>query len=350
MTAHIPMLLEASIISLLLTPIIREGAIRAGFVYMPNSRTVHDRPMPVMGGLAIFIAFSVTVLHRVGLGYDTLGLLLGALIIVGVGMWDDIQELRPLPKLIGQILAALVAVRLGVKIEFITNPFGPGMLYLGFWGMPLTVLWIVGLVNVVNFLDGLDGLAAGVSIIAAFALSVVASSRGQVFVSALAVALAGSALGFLPYNFNPASIFMGDAGAMLLGFTLAVISVEGALKGAATLALAVPMFTLGVPILDTVFSIVRRVHKGTPFYQADKEHIHHRLLNNGFSHRGAVMFIYAITGCLGVMAILMAGLGVTFTGYVLVALSLSVILVSGRRLWGVRTQDKRRGDIETQHR
>jgi UDP-GlcNAc:undecaprenyl-phosphate GlcNAc-1-phosphate transferase len=350
MTAYVPILTEAFLISLLLTPIIRKGAIMAGLVYMPSSRTVHDHPMPVMGGLAIFIAFSVTVLHRVGLGYDTLGLLLGALIVVGVGMWDDIRELRPLPKLIGQIVAALVAVRLGVKIEFITNPFGPGMIYLGFWGTPLTVLWIVGMVNVVNFLDGLDGLAAGVSVIAAFALFSVAFSRGQVFASALAVALAGSALGFLPYNFNPASIFMGDAGAMLLGFTLAVISVEGALKGAATIALAVPMFTLGVPIFDTVFSIVRRVHKGTPFYQADKEHIHHRLLNNGFSHKGAVILIYAITSCLGIMAILMAKLGVTLTGYVLVALLLSVILVSSRRLWGPRTRDRQRGDIETQHR
>jgi UDP-GlcNAc:undecaprenyl-phosphate GlcNAc-1-phosphate transferase len=350
MIAYVPILIEASVISLLLTPIIREGAIRTGLVYMPNSRTVHDRPMPIMGGVAIFIAFSVTVLHRVGLGYDTLGLLLGALIIVAVGMWDDIRELRPLPKLIGQILAAVVAVRLGVKIEFITNPFGSGMIYLGFWGIPLTVLWIVGMVNVVNFLDGLDGLAAGVSIIGAFSLFAVASSRGQVFASALAVALAGSALGFLPYNFNPASIFMGDAGAMLLGFTLAVISVEGALKGAATLALAVPMFTLGVPILDTVFSIVRRVHRGTPFYQADKEHIHHRLLNNGFSHRGAVILIYAITGCLGIMAILMAKFGVTLTGYVLVALLLSGILISSRRLWGTRTRNAQRGDIETQHR
>jgi UDP-GlcNAc:undecaprenyl-phosphate GlcNAc-1-phosphate transferase len=247
-------------------------------------------------------------------------------------------------------LAAAVAVRLGVKIEFITNPFGSGMIYLGFWGIPLTILWIVGMVNVVNFLDGLDGLAAGVSIIGAFALFAVASSRGQVFASALAVALAGSALGFLPYNFNPATIFMGDAGAMLLGFTLAVISVEGALKGAATIALAVPMFTLGVPILDTVFSIVRRVHRGTPFYQADKEHIHHRLLSNGFSHRGAVILIYAITGCLGMMAILMARFGVTLTGYVIVALLLSVILISGRRLWGTRTRDTQRGDIETQHR
>jgi UDP-GlcNAc:undecaprenyl-phosphate GlcNAc-1-phosphate transferase len=246
MIAYVPILIEASVISFLLTPIIRAGARRTGLVYMPNSRTVHERPMPIMGGLAIFIAFSVTVLHRVGLGYDTLGLLLGALIIVSVGMWDDIRELRPLPKLIGQILAAAVAVRLGVKIEFITNPFGSGMIYLGFWGIPLTILWIVGMVNVVNFLDGLDGLAAGVSIIGAFALFAVASSRGQVFASALAVALAGSALGFLPYNFNPATIFMGDAGAMLLGFTLAVISVEGALKGAATIALAVPMFTLGV--------------------------------------------------------------------------------------------------------
>lgn len=350
MIAYVPILIEASVISLLLTPVIREGATRAGLVYMPNSRTVHDRPMPIMGGVAIFAAFSSVVLHRLGLGYDTLGLLLGALIVVGVGVWDDIRELRPLPKLIGQILAALVAVKFGVEIEFITNPFSSGMLYLGFWGIPLTVLWIVGMMNVVNFLDGLDGLAAGVSIIAAFALFAVASSRGQVFAAALALALAGSALGFLPYNFNPASIFMGDAGAMLLGFTLAVISVEGALKGAATIALAVPVFTLGVPIFDTAFSIARRVHNGTPFYQADKEHIHHRLLNNGFSHKGAVVFIYAITGCLGLIATVMARLGVTLTGYFVVALFLSVILLSVGKRWGARARGRQRGDIEAQHR
>ena len=350
MITYIPILLEAWVISFVLTPIIRAGARRTGLVYMPNPRTVHERPMPIMGGLAIFIAFCVTVLHRIGLGYDIPGLLLGGLIILLVGLWDDIRDLKPLAKLIGQILAALVAIRLGVKIEFITNPFGSGMIYLGFWGIPLTVLWIVGMVNIVNFLDGLDGLAAGVSIIAAFALFAVASSRGQVLASMLAVALAGSALGFLPYNFNPATIFMGDAGAMLLGFALAVISVEGALKGAATLALAVPMFTLGVPIAYTVFSIVRRVHNGTPFYEADKEHIHHRLVSNGFSHRGAVVLIYAITGCLGLMAILMAKAGVTLTGYIVVAALLSVILISSRKLWITRTRDTQRGDVETQHR
>ena len=347
MMTYVPILLEALIISLVLTPIIRKGAIKAGLVYMPGPRTVHNRPMPVMGGLAIFVALFITVFHRVDLGQDILGLFLGGLIVLAVGMWDDIKELRPLPKLIGQIGAALVAMGFGVRIEFITNPFGSGMIYLGLWGIPLTILWIVGMTNLVNFLDGLDGLAAGVSTIAAFALFFVALSRGQAVTSILAIALAGSALGFLPYNFNPASIFMGDAGAMALGFTLAVISVEGALKGAATIALAVPMFTLGVPIFDTIFSIVRRVHSGTPFYQADKGHIYHHLINNGFSHRGAVMLIYAITGCLGLMAVLMARFGVTLTGYILVALSLSVILVSSRKLWSSRIQAKQKGDMET---
>ncbi len=350
MTAYIPILIEASLISFLLTPIIRKGAIRTGLVYMPSPRTVHNHPMPVMGGLAIFIAFSATILHRLDFDTDTLGLLLGAFIAVAIGIWDDIYELRALPKFIGQILAAVVAIGFGIKIEFITNPFGSGMIYLGFWSFPLTVLWIVGMMNLINFLDGLDGLAAGVSIIGAFALFAVAFSRGQVFASALAVALAGSALGFLPYNFNPATIFMGDAGAMLLGFTLAAISVEGALKGAATIALAVPMLTLGVPILDTIYSIIRRVNRGTPFYQADKEHIHHRLINNGFSHKGAVILIYAITGCLGITAILMAKSGVTLTGYILAAILLSIILISGRKLWSIRTQDAQKDRTNTRHR
>lgn len=329
MSPYISAFVEALVVTLVMTPVVRAAALRAGLVYMPNSRTVHRQPMPVLGGVAIFIGFMVTVLHRVGLGRDLLGLLVGSAIIFAMGVRDDIRELRPLPKFAGQIAAALVAVYLGVRIEFVTNPFGPGMIYLGWWGAPVTFFWILALTNVVNFLDGLDGLAAGVSSIAAFALFSVAAARGQVFAATLAIALAGSAVGFLPFNFNPAKIFMGDAGAMLLGFAIAVISVEGALKGAATIALAIPMFALGVPIIDTAFAIARRMHNGTPFYQADRGHIHHRLLARGFSHRGAVVLIYLVSGVLASFAVMMARVHVAATAY------LAVVIVLGALLAGV---------------
>ncbi|MEW5866710.1 MAG: MraY family glycosyltransferase [Bacillota bacterium] len=338
MVTYVPVFVEALAISLILTPVVRAVALRAGLVYMPNSRTVHRQPMPVLGGVAIFIAFVVTVLHRAGLGYDLLGLLAGLTVVFIVGIRDDIRDLAPLPKFLGQIVAAALAVYLGVRIEFVTNPFGPGMIYLGRWGIPLTFFWILAMTNVVNFLDGLDGLAAGVSSIASIALFVVAAARGQALAATLAIALAGSAVGFLPYNFNPAKIFMGDAGAMSLGFAIAVVSVEGALKGAATIALVIPMFTLGVPILDTAFAIARRVHNGTPFYQADREHLHHRLLAKGFSHRGAVVFIYLLSGVLASLAVMMARVRTVTTIYLACAIILGAFLAAIARRVPARTR------------
>lgn len=333
MVPYVSAFVEALVISFVLTPIVRAAALRAGLVYMPNARTVHTQPMPVLGGVAIFVAFVATVLHRAGLGQDLLGLFLGLAIIFVVGVRDDIRELAPLPKFLGQAAAAAVAVYLGIRIEFVTNPFGPGMIYLGPWGIPLTFFWILAMTNVVNFLDGLDGLAAGVSSIASAALFVVAAARGQALAATLAIALAGSAVGFLPYNFNPAKIFMGDAGAMLLGFAIAAVSVEGALKGAATIALVIPMFTLGVPILDTAFAIARRVHNGTPFYQADREHLHHRLLDKGFSHRGAVVFIYLLSGVLASFAVLMARVHIlTTSAYLACAVILAAALAVASQL------------------
>ena len=336
MSPYVLVFAEAFTITLVLTPIVRAGALRAGLVYMPNSRTVHTRPMPVLGGAAIFAGFLTVILHRVGLGHDMLGLLVGGAIVFAVGVRDDVRELPALPKFLGQLAAAVAAVWLGVRIEFVTNPFGPGMIYLGWWGIPVTLFWILALTNVVNFLDGLDGLAAGVSSIAAFALFSVAASRGQAFAASLAVALAGCAVGFLPFNFNPAKIFMGDAGAMFLGFAIAVISVEGALKGAATIALAIPMFALGVPIIDTAFAIARRVHNGTPFYQADKDHIHHRLLAKGFSHRGAVILIYLVSGVLASCAVLMARVHATATLYLVLAIVAGAAMAGLSRPRGAR--------------
>ena len=238
---------------------------------------VNEVPVASGGGLVIIFAFWVAI-WLTGARHPALpGLVIGSLIIGATGWIDDRWDLRPRAKLLGQILAALAVVANGTIIHFATNPFG-GMIYLGWLGAPLTVLWIVAVINMFNFIDGLDGLAAGVAVIACLPLFSVAYELGYGFVALLLLALAGSTLGFLWYNFNPASLFMGDTGAMFLGYMLGALSVEGTLKGAATVALAVPVLILGLPVIDTV-SPVRRFRNGVPVYQADRGHLHHRLPN-----------------------------------------------------------------------
>lgn len=321
--------IEAFAMCYILTPIVRSVALRLGFVDKPGGRHIHKIPIPLLGGVAIYLAFILTSLHRVTMDSDLLGLLVGSTVIVVVGIIDDIMELPAKLKFLGQIIAAVIVVLYGIRIEFVTNPFG-GMIYLGAWSIPVTILWIVSITNVINFVDGLDGLAAGVSSIAAFSLFVVAAEKGQAAIALLTIALAASGVGFLRYNFNPARIFMGDTGAMFLGFSLATISVIGALKGATTIALAIPVLALGLPILDTAFAIVRRVENGQPFYVADKGHIHHRLLALGLTQRQAVLLIYFITSLLGVSAVIVAQLGILF-GYTAVVLIIALLAFGVKR-------------------
>jgi len=290
----------------LLTPLIGKFALKFGIVDKPNARKIHTRPIPLMGGLAIYFSFFLGISIFTGLESQMLkALFYSCSFIVFVGILDDVYDLRPHVKLMGQITAAVIFVALGMHIEFITNPFG-GMFYLGLGGIPLTILWLVAMSNVVNFLDGLDGLAAGVSIIAALAVFIVSVMRGQYMVASLTIALVGSSLGFLRHNFNPARIFMGDSGAMFLGFALAAIAVQGSVKGAMALGLVVPALAFGVPIADTAFAIIRRKKKGQPISQADRGHIHHRLLDRGFSQRQAVVHIYLITACLALVGVAFA--------------------------------------------
>lgn len=312
-----PLLLSA-VFCIALTPVVRAFADSRGIVDIPRERRIHTRPVPLLGGVAIFASFITAVLLTAKLSGHSVGLMVGGAVIVVVGVIDDITELRPVVKLAGQVMAAWVLVSFGVKIEFVTNPFG-GMLYLGRLAMPITIVWIVALTNVVNFIDGLDGLAAGVSAIAGLAMGYVALTKGQSQVGLLAFALAGSAFGFLRYNFNPARIFMGDAGAMFLGFSLAGISAMGALKGPATIALTVPVVILGVPIFDTAFAIVRRMRKGIPVSAGDREHLHHRLIAMGLSQRQAVAAIYLASSVLAATAYLMAAVGAE-TSYAAVGL------------------------------
>lgn len=294
------------IITYISTPFIKKLSTYIGAVDLPNNRRINSRPIPNIGGVAIYLGFVVTIILFMPFVRVLMGMLLGGSFILLIGLIDDLYEISPRTKLVGQVLAAVILILFGIKIEFITNPFG-GMIYLGYWGIPFTILWIVGITNTVNLIDGLDGLAAGVSAIAALTLFFVGLQEGQVIAAIAAVSLAGSAMGFLRYNFNPAQIFMGDTGAMFLGYILAAVSVSGALKSAAAVTLVVPVLALGVPIFDTIFAIIRRIYNGKPIGEADHGHIHHRLLALGMTQRKAVTVVYGISILLGMLALIING-------------------------------------------
>ncbi|MBP2645426.1 MAG: glycosyl transferase family 4 [Firmicutes bacterium] len=284
------------------TPYVKRFAIKVGALDAPDARKVHTCPIPRMGGIAIYLGFVLAVLSSMHVNHEVFGLLLGGTAIFVVGIIDDLMQLPAKVKLLGQIIAAGVLVLFDVRIEWLTNPFGD-MLYLDYLSIPVTILWVVSLTNTVNLIDGLDGLAAGVSSIAAVAILLVAVQMNFWVVAVLTAALAGSAMGFLQHNFNPAKIFMGDTGSMFLGYMLAAISILGTVKSAATIALVVPIVALGLPIMDTAFAIVRRYSSGHPIFQPDKGHLHHRLLAMGLTQKQAVLLMYVISGCLGLSAI-----------------------------------------------
>ena len=302
----------AVIVSLLATPAVIKLAKKTGAMDAPNARKVHKKPVPRIGGLAIYAGFiSAIIFVAIKFGLDgeqlqeIVGLILSGSLIVALGLIDDYKNLPARVKLLGQIFAATILVLFfGVRIDFVTDPFG-GYFYLEWFAIPATIFWLVGLTNTVNLIDGLDGLAAGVASIASMTIMLVALDQNLILVAILTAALAGSAVGFLKYNFNPAEIFMGDTGSMFLGFMLAGISVTGSVKSVATIALIVPIFALGLPILDTTFAIVRRFRGGVPIFKPDKGHLHHRLLSVGFSQRQAVLLMYVISALFGLSAIAM---------------------------------------------
>lgn len=301
--------LIALFVALIATPAVIVLAAKTGAMDAPDARKVHKGPMPRIGGLAIYGGFIAAILAMLNFAELTqevangvIGLLLGGTLIVVIGLIDDYKNLPAKVKLLGQILAACVVVYFDVRIDVITDPFGD-YLYLEYLAAPATVFWIVGLTNTVNLIDGLDGLAAGVSTIASITIMLVALQEDVMIVALFTAALAGAALGFLRYNFNPAKIFMGDTGSMFLGFILAGISVIGAVKCTATIALIVPILALGLPIMDTTFAIIRRYRGGVPIFKPDKGHLHHRLLDLGFSQRQAVLLMYVISALLGLSAV-----------------------------------------------
>ncbi|CAM3460118.1 glycosyltransferase family 4 protein [Marinicrinis lubricantis] len=301
----------ALIVALVMTPLVKRFAIWVGAVDAPNHRKVHTRIMPRLGGLAIYLAFIAAFMMIIP-ALDSYhanaawGLLIGGSIIVLVGALDDRFELSPKLKLLGQIAAAVVVVVVfDLKVEFVKIPFGESTT-LGEWiSIPLTIIWIVGVTNAINLIDGLDGLAAGVSAIATTTTLIMAIMMGNVTVIVLCAILLGSILGFLVYNFHPAKIFMGDSGALFLGFALATLSILG-FKQTTLVSFVVPLLILGVPLSDTFFAIIRRILNRTPISVADKSHLHHCLLQAGFSHRSTVLIIYGIASLFGVCAIVLS--------------------------------------------
>lgn len=298
----------AAMVTLLVTPIVRRISLRYGFVDQPGGRKVHSHPIPRLGGLAIFLGIASSIAFQVygEAQFGWIGTLLesssgridlpivgvGLLVVFVVGLADDVVELAWWAKLLGQIIASGVVVAAGMRIDYIGNPTGDGLIMLGLLSIPVTMIYLVGFANVINLIDGLDGLAAGLSAIAAVSLLALAAPANRLDAAALAAALIGACLGFLLFNFNPASIFMGDSGSMLLGFTLAAISLLGVMKTTAAIALAIPLIIIGVPIFDTLSAIVRRLRSNRPIQEADRGHIHHRLLTRGFDQKQTVIIIY----------------------------------------------------------
>ncbi|MCE5324756.1 undecaprenyl/decaprenyl-phosphate alpha-N-acetylglucosaminyl 1-phosphate transferase [bacterium] len=292
------------VVALLMTPQVRMLAMRLNVVAQPGGRRVHSRVTPLMGGIAMYAGFIIAVIivvilsPRLRFDMQTIGILVGATYVAIIGVIDDKYELPGWFQALSILISGTILVLFGVKIQHVTNPFQGGhLMWLGWVGIPLTLIWVLMVTKAVDCMDGLDGLAAGISGIAAATLMLMALRSGERFeISAvMAAALLGGTIGFLRYNYPPAKIFMGTIGAQFLGFMLAGISIAGAFKIAAFVAVAAPVLVLGVPLFDTTFVVIRRIATGKKIHEADTSHLHHRLMNKGFSHRQVVWLIYGLT-------------------------------------------------------
>ena len=289
------------------TPPVKAFAVKVGAIDVPkDARRVHDHPIPRMGGLAIFIGFIIAVLLFADVDVKLRGILIGCVIIVAAGAIDDVIAMKWWVKLLAEIAAAVVAVCHGVVIEVFMNPniFSENAsLFLGYLSIPITICWIVGITNAVNLIDGLDGLACGVSTISSVTMLIVALILSEGNIAVVLAALAGACLGFIPYNANPAKIFMGDTGALLLGFALATVSVTAMFKFYAIITFVVPLLALALPLFDTLFAIIRRLLKGQKPMKPDRGHLHHRLIDMGLSQKQAVAVLYCLSAVLGLTAV-----------------------------------------------
>ena len=300
----------AFLICFFMTPPVKRFAEMIGAVDQPSERRINKTPIPRMGGLAIFLGFVLTALLFVPLNTQVTGILLGAVIIAVMGAVDDIVSLNPWIKLAGQIVAAIVAIRCGVVFSAISNPNPLSevtTIEIGWLSVPLTILWIVACTNAVNLIDGLDGLAVGVSAISSVTMLVVSLIVSEPAVSLLLAVLTGACLGFMPYNLNPAKIFMGDVGSQLLGFVLSTVSIVGLFKLHAIITFVVPLLALALPLADTTFAFFRRILRGQSPFHPDRGHFHHRLLALGMNQKQAVAVMYGISAVMGLLAVLLTG-------------------------------------------
>ena len=326
-------LLCAFAVSFLMCPLVKSFAYRIGAIDVPkDNRRMHKKPVPRLGGLAIFLGFMVSMLLFVRIDHQLKGILLGASIIVVLGVVDDMSPLRASFKFCVQIVAALVAVFHGVVIEILSNPnvFAENPYWeLNWLSIPITVLWIVGITNAVNLIDGLDGLACGVSTISAVSMLVIALLVSEQQIAIVMAALAGACLGFMPYNRNPAKMFMGDTGSTFLGYILATCSIQGLFKYYAIVSFAVPFLILGLPIFDTAFAIVRRVARGQSPMMPDRGHIHHRMMDMGLNQKQTVAALYVVSSLLGLSAVVLTTSGELKAMLLLIALA-AVAYVASR--------------------
>ncbi|KGP91416.1 UDP-phosphate N-acetylglucosaminyl 1-phosphate transferase [Pontibacillus chungwhensis BH030062] len=331
-------LLLCFIASILITPVVKKLAVKIGATDKPNERKVHQKLMPRLGGLAIFLSFVAGVLLFFPDSGYTWPLVIGSTIIIVTGVLDDMKELSPKWKIAGQLAAALIVVQAGnVKVEYINLPFGD-TLQFGWMSVPITILWIVGITNAINLIDGLDGLAAGVSSIALLTISGMAIAMGDFFVSIIGLITLGSTLGFLIYNFYPAKIFMGDTGALFLGFIISVLSLLG-FKNITLFSFIIPVIILGVPISDTIFAIVRRFVQRKPLSSPDKSHLHHCLLRLGYSHPETVLMIYAMAALFSLAAVIFSQ--ATMFGSVFVIFTLLILIELVVEVTGLISQNYR---------
>lgn len=290
------------------TPLAKKFAFAIGAIDNPGGRHIHKKPTALMGGLAIFAGFVVSLLIFGSMDRQMTSIMIGALIIITISALDDVFDLPAWIRLCVHFLAALFPILIGgIRIERL-SALGLGIasdFELGFLSVPITMIWIVGVTNAVNWIDGLDGLAAGVSGIASLSLLVISCILGNPYIALIMAALAGAVVGFIPYNLNPAKIFMGDTGAMFLGYMLGVMSIQGLFKFYVVVSFIVPFLVIGIPILDMLTSTIRRIMHGQSPMASDRSHVHHRLIDIGFTPRQTVAILYCISGILGISAVVM---------------------------------------------
>jgi len=316
--------------SILFTPWVKKIAYQVGAVDIPNDRKVHLKPIPRIGGVAFFLSILiVNVLFNKSLIVEKI--IFGGLLVFLVGLLDDFVELKPKPKFWLTFLAVLIAVFIGVRVDVWRIPYTK-IIIKGFWADVITFVWLLGITNAMNFIDGLDGLAGGVAVISSFSLLIISLLLGRFEMALLLSSILGSVLGFLFYNFPPASIFMGDSGAMFLGFILGAISIIGVLRVSTIINLFFPIVVLGFPVLDTAFSIIRRLLEGRAPWKYDKDHLHHRFLRIGMKTEQSIAFIYLITICMSLLAIIISLLQDPYISAILLFGTLFLILFILKKL------------------